>query len=106
MKKYQLFLDESGQLKETNSNGSPRYEVEPWEMIQYDWKEDIVLTSRIGEKYTINILHMILKFSRYSYLEIALSKDPQTLFRAMINGFKFPIHYNRIFKLWGHKSVT
>ena len=75
--------------KDIDNNGSPRYEVDPGEMIQYDWKEDIVLTSRDGEKYTINILHMLLKFSRYSYLEITLSKDQPTLFRAMINGFKF-----------------
>lgn len=75
--------------KDIDNNGSPRYEVDPGEMIQYDWKEDIVLTSRNGEKYTINILHMLLKFSRYSYLEITLSKDQPTLFRAMINGFKF-----------------
>jgi len=75
--------------KNINNNGSPRYEVEPGDMIQHDWKEDISLTSRSGEKYTINILHMLLKFSRYSYLEITLSKDQPTLFRAMINGFKF-----------------
>lgn len=75
--------------KDIDNNGSPRYEVDPGEMIQYDWKEDIVLTSRNKEKYTINILHMLLKFSRYSYLEITLSKDQPTLFRAMINGFKF-----------------
>lgn len=75
--------------KDIDNNGSPRYEVEPGDMIQYDWKEDVVLTSRSGEKFTINILHMLLKFSRYSYLEISLSKDQSTLFRAMINGFKF-----------------
>ena len=75
--------------KDTNNNGSPRYEVEPGDMIQFDWKEDVSLTSRNGEKYTVNILHMLLKFSRYSYLEITLSKDQSTLFRAIINGFKF-----------------
>ena len=75
--------------KDMNNDSSPRYEVDPGEMIQYDWKEDIVLTSRSGEKYIINILHMLLKFSKYSYLEITLSKDQPTLFRAMINGFKF-----------------
>lgn len=75
--------------KDIDNNGSPRYEVEPGDMIQYDWKEDVSLTSRSGEKYLINILHMLLKFSRYSYLEITLSKDQPTLFRAIINGFKF-----------------
>lgn len=75
--------------KDTNNGGSPRYEVEPGDMIQYDWKEDVSLTSRSGEKFIVNILHMLLKFSRYSYLEITLSKDQPTLFRAIINGFKF-----------------
>lgn len=75
--------------KETDTGSSPRYEVEPGEMIQFDWKENMVLTSRNGEKYIVSILHMVLKYSRYSYLEPALSKDQTTLFRGIVNGFKF-----------------
>ena len=67
----------------------PPYEVEPGEMIQCDLKEDIQLTSRSGEKFTINVLHLLLKFSRYSYIEVTLSKDQHTLFRCMINGFRY-----------------
>jgi transposase len=82
VKKHKLKDKEKGK-------GHPRYETEPGDMIQVDWKEDIPMVSRKGEILVVNILHLLLKFSRYSYLEVTLNKDQHTLFRAMINGFKF-----------------
>jgi len=82
VKKHKLKDKEKGK-------GHPRYETDPGDMIQVDWKEDIPMVSRKGEILVVNILHLLLKFSRYSYLEVTLNKDQHTLFRAMINGFKF-----------------
>lgn len=69
------------------SGGHPRYEKEAGEQAQVDWKEDITLTSRSGEKYTVNILHMSLKYSRYSYIDLSLQKRFEDVARGLIKGF-------------------
>lgn len=69
--------------------GKPRYETEPGDMAQCDWKERITLTNRNGEAFTINIFHIILKFSRYSYIELTMTMEQKDLFRCLINSFKF-----------------
>ena len=65
------------------------YECEKGELAQCDWKEDIVIHNRSGKEYTINIFHLVLKFSRYSYIELTLSKEQPTLFRCLINAFEY-----------------
>lgn len=69
--------------------GKPRYETDPGDMAQCDWKEKITLTSKNGETFLINIFHIILKFSRYSYIELSLTMEQRDLFRCLINSFKF-----------------
>lgn len=69
--------------------GQTRYETEPGELAQADWKEDIQLTSKYGESFTVNIFHILLKFSRYSYLEITLSKEQHVVFRCLVNAFAY-----------------
>lgn len=69
--------------------GKPRYETEPGDMAQCDWKERITLTNKNGEVFIINIFHIILKFSRYSYIELSMTMDQKDLFRCLINSFKF-----------------
>lgn len=68
---------------------TPRYETAPGELAEVDWKEDITLTSRSGEIFTINIFHVVLKFSRFSYLELTVSKERSTVLRCLINSFRF-----------------
>ena len=78
-------------LKPNNgsSGGDTRYETEPGEMGQCDWKESVPLESKNGEVFIVNIFHLVLKFSRYSYLEITLSKEQTVVFRCLINAFKY-----------------
>lgn len=68
--------------------GHPRYERKPGEQAQVDWKEDITLVSKHGEVFTINILHVVLKFSRYSHLEMSVQKRFDDVARGLINSFK------------------
>lgn len=75
--------------KSSSSGGRTRYETEPGDMAQADWKESISLTSRHGEIYVVNIFHIVLKFSRYSYIELTLSKEQSVVFRCLINAFCF-----------------
>lgn len=67
---------------------APRYETDPGDMAQIDWKEEIILRNRKDEKVVINIFHILLKFSRFSYLELTLSKEQPVVIRCLINGFK------------------
>lgn len=69
--------------------GGTRYETNPADMAQCDWKENMILTSRSGETFVVNIFHLVLKFSRYSYIELTLSKEQSIVFRCLINAFKF-----------------
>lgn len=82
VKKYKL-------LSKKSNKAHPRYETLQGELIQVDWKEDIRLHSRSGEIFVINIFHMLLKFSRYSYIELTIKKERSDVIRCLINGFKY-----------------
>lgn len=71
------------------SAGNPKYETEPGDLAEVDWKESIKLYSRSGEFFEVNIFHIVLKFSRYSYIELTLSKEQNVLLRVLINSFRF-----------------
>jgi len=73
--------------KDSNRGGHPRYERGPGEQAQVDWKEDISLASKYGEAFTINVLHVVLKYSRYSHLEISIQKRFDDVARGLINSF-------------------
>ncbi len=69
------------------TDGHPRFEKEPGEQGQVDWKEDISIANKYGELFTINVLHLVLKFSRFSYLNLSVQKRFDDVSRGLINGF-------------------
>ena len=75
-------------IKSVSTGGKTLFETEWGELCELDWKEDIHLVSRNGELFVVNIFHAVLKFSRYSYIELTLSKEQQVVFRCLINAFK------------------
>ena len=70
-----------------DNSGHPRYEKEPGEQAQVDWKEDISIADKYGEIFVINVLHMTLKYSRFSHLEMTIQKRFNDVSRGLINGF-------------------
>lgn len=68
---------------------TPRFETNYGELVEVDFKENIKLTSKSGEVFIVNVLHVCLKFSRYSYVELTASKEQAAVIRCMINAFKF-----------------
>ena len=68
-------------------SGHPRYEKGPGVQGQVDWKEDISIADKWGEIFTINVLHMTLKYSRYSHLDMSVQKRFEDVSRGLINGF-------------------
>lgn len=75
-------------LKPTSKGGGhPRFEKPPGSQAQVDWKEDIKIANKYGEIFEINVLHVTLKFSRYSHLEFSLFKRFDDVARGLINSF-------------------
>ena len=70
-----------------DNSGHPRYEKEPGAQAQVDWKEDISIADKYGEIFVINVLHMTLKYSRFSHLEMTIQKRFNDVSRGLINGF-------------------
>ena len=66
-----------------------RIETSPGLQAQVDWKESMTLLSRSGEKYTFNIFLYILCYSKYKYIEITRDRTQDTLFRCMVNAFRY-----------------
>lgn len=71
------------------NGGNTLYETNPGDLAQCDWKENVILTSKYGEIFTINIFHIVMKFSRYSYIELSLSKEQSAVIRCLINSFHY-----------------
>ncbi len=72
----------------TKSQGHPRVETPPGKQAQVDWKEKITLVSKYGEIFVINVFHIALSFSRFSYLELSIQMKRNDVNRCLINGFK------------------
>ena len=84
---FQRYVKDNGLRDSNGSSGHPRYEKGPGEQGQVDWKEDISIADRNGEIFTINVLHLVLKYSRFSHLEISVQKQFNDVSRGLINGF-------------------
>lgn len=69
--------------------GHPRVELPPGKQAQVDWKEDIHLVSKYGEIFVVNVFHITLKYSRFSYLECTLNKRTEDVERCLVNAFIF-----------------
>ena len=70
-----------------SDSGHPRYERGPGEQAQVDWKEDISIADKWGEIFVINVLHVTLKYSRFSHLDMSVQKRFEDVSRGLINGF-------------------
>lgn len=85
---FMTYIKKNKLLPKKNNTGHPRYETKIGKQGQVDWKEDITLVSKSGEQYTINVLHVTLSFSRYSYLGLSIQKRTDDVFRCLINCFE------------------
>ncbi len=67
------------------NNGIPvmRVETPPAEQAQLDWKEDINFKLKNGENISINILVLLLSYSRFKVFKLSLSKE-QTVLQSLL----------------------
>ena len=84
---FQRYVNENKLKPKSSSSGHPRYEKGPGGQGQVDWKEDISIADKWGEIFTVNVLHMTLKYSRFSHLDMSVQKRFEDVSRGLINGF-------------------
>ena len=84
---FMRYVNENKLKPKSNTTGHPRYEKGPGIQGQVDWKEDISIADKWGEIYTVNVLHMTLKYSRFSHLDMSVQKRFEDVARGLINGF-------------------
>ena len=68
-----------------------RFETEPGEQLQIDWKEDIRFTTSDGEIHFLNVFVGVLgysRYSRYSVYLLTLNRKQETLFHALDSLFE------------------
>lgn len=75
--------------KDKQDDVTVHFETSPGWQCQIDWKEDLQLTSKLGETFTINIFLSILGYSRLKYIELTVDKTQPTLFKCLTNTFKY-----------------
>jgi transposase len=86
---FLAYVDKHKLKPDNKSQGHPRVETPPGLQAQVDWKEDITLVSKYGEIFVINVFHIALAFSRFSYIELSIQKRTDDVYRGLINGFRF-----------------
>ena len=64
-----------------------RYETNPGEQLQVDWKEDIKMTSSTGEEFTFNIYGATLGYSRQHVFIYSKTRTTEDFLRCTIDTF-------------------
>ena len=71
------------------SNLTIRFETIKGYQSQVDWKEKLKLHDVNNNEYVISIFLIVLGNSRYKYIELTFDQTQPTLFRCLINSFKY-----------------
>lgn len=79
----------SSKKKSIISNLTIRFETIKGYQAQVDWKEKMKLCDINGNEYIISIFLIVLGNSRYKYIELTFDQTQSTLFRCLINAFRY-----------------
>lgn len=66
-----------------------RFETIKGYQSQVDWKEKLKLHDINNNEYIVSIFLMVLGSSRYKYIELTFDQTQPTLFKCLINAFKY-----------------
>ena len=67
--------------------GHPRFETRYGYQAQVDWKEDLTIKNKLGEKFTMQIFDYKLGYSRYCHFVYKKDKTRQDVFDCLIDSF-------------------
>src|SRR5699024_7279407 len=85
-KEFQSYLDARSARKPNHEVIS--YETQPAEHAQLDWKENIKYITKDGEVLYVNILVLLLSYSRFRILQLSISKSQSVLLSFITEGFE------------------
>ena len=83
VKKHQL------NVKQKNYVAHFLYETEPGQQLQFDWVENISLTSLNGKVFKFNVFSATLGYSRMHYFEYTKTKTETDLKRCILHAFEY-----------------
>lgn len=86
---FKKYLKKHNLKPQKNIKAHPRYETEPGEQLQFDWKEDLKMISKHGEVFEFNIFSATLGFSRLHDFVYTKTKTREDLERCLISTFKY-----------------
>lgn len=66
-----------------------RYETDPGEQMQFDWKEDITMISKNGEIFEFNVFSTTLGYSRLHDFVYSKTKTREDVERCLMTTFKY-----------------
>ncbi len=84
---FQSYFD-SRRKKNISNSTHIRFETPPGKQAQLDWKESIPFTLKSGEIVSLNILVLLLSYSRYRIYHLSLSKSQDILFDLLNQSFE------------------
>lgn len=79
----------SSKKKKIISDLTIRFETIKGYQSQVDWKEKMKLHDTNGNEYIVSIFLIVLGNSRYKYIELTFDQTQPTLFRCLINAFRY-----------------
>lgn len=83
------YIRKNNKRPKTKSKGSPRFETDIGEQIQFDWVESIIMINKYGEVFEFNVFSAELSYSRMHYFCYSVTKTREDVIRCLINTFKF-----------------
>ena len=75
--------------KEQTNKAVLRILSTPAVQAQVDWKESMKLLTKDGKEIEFNIFLYVLSYSKFKYLELTTDRTQITLFKCLINAFKY-----------------
>lgn len=85
-KEFQSYFDARSAKKPNHE--VIRYETPPAEQAQLDWKENIKYITKDGEVLYVNILVLLLSYSRFRIFQLSISKSQSVLLSFITEGFE------------------
>lgn len=83
------YIRKNKKRKKQKSIGTPRFETDIGEQIQFDWVENITMINKHGEVFEFNVFSAELSYSRMHYFCYSITKTREDVMRCLINTFKF-----------------
>lgn len=85
---FQAYFNRQKRQGPAGPTGTVRFETAPGEQAQIDWKEDITYLTKDGEQILVNVLSMVLGYSRFRLYVLTQSRIQSILISALTEFFE------------------